>query len=77
MRSSEFGGSFDLFFSLFQLIVEISSVSSESLNYCTTSGLVTQLLRELTGEDVLVRCVDSDFLEINALFGVSGSNCGI
>uniref|UniRef100_A0A2K6DET1 26S proteasome non-ATPase regulatory subunit 5 n=1 Tax=Macaca nemestrina TaxID=9545 RepID=A0A2K6DET1_MACNE len=38
------------------LIVEISSVSPESLNYCTTSGLVTQLLRELTGEDVLVRC---------------------
>uniref|UniRef100_A0A2K6SVM8 26S proteasome non-ATPase regulatory subunit 5 n=1 Tax=Saimiri boliviensis boliviensis TaxID=39432 RepID=A0A2K6SVM8_SAIBB len=42
------------------LIVEISSVSSESLNYCTTSGLVTQLLRELTGEDVLVRatCIE-------------------
>nr|XP_040142154.1 26S proteasome non-ATPase regulatory subunit 5 isoform X2 [Ictidomys tridecemlineatus] len=45
---------------LSQLIVEISSVSSESLNYCTTSGLVTQLLRELTGEDVLVRatCIE-------------------
>uniref|UniRef100_A0A667H697 26S proteasome non-ATPase regulatory subunit 5 n=1 Tax=Lynx canadensis TaxID=61383 RepID=A0A667H697_LYNCA len=44
----------------FCLIVEISSVSPESLNYCTTSGLVTQLLRELTGEDVLVRatCVE-------------------
>ncbi|KAH0517073.1 26S proteasome non-ATPase regulatory subunit 5 [Microtus ochrogaster] len=42
------------------LIVEIASVSSESLNYCTTSGLVTQLLRELTGEDVLVRatCIE-------------------
>uniref|UniRef100_A0A2K5P0U6 26S proteasome non-ATPase regulatory subunit 5 n=1 Tax=Cercocebus atys TaxID=9531 RepID=A0A2K5P0U6_CERAT len=42
------------------LIVEISSVSPESLNYCTTSGLVTQLLRELTGEDVLVRatCIE-------------------
>uniref|UniRef100_A0A9L0IL34 26S proteasome non-ATPase regulatory subunit 5 n=1 Tax=Equus asinus TaxID=9793 RepID=A0A9L0IL34_EQUAS len=43
------------------LIVEISSVSPESLNYCTTSGLVTQLLRELTGEDVLVRatCIET------------------
>ncbi|XP_077769246.1 26S proteasome non-ATPase regulatory subunit 5 isoform X2 [Canis aureus] len=42
------------------LIVEISSVSPESLTYCTTSGLVTQLLRELTGEDVLVRatCIE-------------------
>ncbi|OWK07277.1 PSMD5 [Cervus elaphus hippelaphus] len=38
---------------VYELIVEISSVSPESLNYCTTSGLVTQLLRELTGEDVL------------------------
>ncbi|XP_040591532.1 26S proteasome non-ATPase regulatory subunit 5 isoform X2 [Mesocricetus auratus] len=45
---------------VYELIVEISSVSSESLNYCTTSGLVTQLLRELTGEDVLVRatCIE-------------------
>ncbi|KAM9641960.1 26S proteasome non-ATPase regulatory subunit 5 isoform 2-T2 [Trichechus inunguis] len=45
---------------VYELIVEISSVSPESLNYCTTSGLVTQLLRELTGEDVLVRatCVE-------------------
>nr|KAF6486786.1 proteasome 26S subunit, non-ATPase 5 [Rousettus aegyptiacus] len=42
------------------LIVEVSSTSPESLNYCTTSGLVTQLLRELTGEDVLVRatCIE-------------------
>uniref|UniRef100_A0A8C0RK09 26S proteasome non-ATPase regulatory subunit 5 n=2 Tax=Canis lupus familiaris TaxID=9615 RepID=A0A8C0RK09_CANLF len=42
------------------LIVEISSVSPESLTYCTPSGLVTQLLRELTGEDVLVRatCIE-------------------
>lgn len=44
----------DLFLFL-QLIVEISSVSPESLSYCTSSGLITQLLRELTGEDVLVR----------------------
>ncbi|KAL1787052.1 26S proteasome non-ATPase regulatory subunit 5 [Sigmodon hispidus] len=45
---------------VYELVVEISSVSSESLNYCTTSGLVTQLLRELTGEDVLVRatCIE-------------------
>ncbi|XP_040819183.1 26S proteasome non-ATPase regulatory subunit 5 isoform X2 [Ochotona curzoniae] len=42
------------------LIVEISSVSPESLSYCTSSGLITQLLRELTGEDVLVRatCIE-------------------
>ncbi|XP_022356798.1 26S proteasome non-ATPase regulatory subunit 5 isoform X4 [Enhydra lutris kenyoni] len=45
---------------VYELIVEISSVSPESLTYCTTSGLVTQLLRELTGEDVLVRatCIE-------------------
>jgi 26S proteasome non-ATPase regulatory subunit 5 len=54
---------------VYELIVEISSVSSESLNYCTTSGLVTQLLRELTGEDVLVRCVDlREFVNQNVLF---------
>ncbi|XP_044517441.1 26S proteasome non-ATPase regulatory subunit 5 isoform X2 [Gracilinanus agilis] len=42
------------------LIVEISSVSPESLKYCTDSGLVTQLIRELTGDDVLVRatCIE-------------------
>ncbi|KAM8941345.1 LOW QUALITY PROTEIN: 26S proteasome non-ATPase regulatory subunit 5-like [Lycaon pictus] len=39
---------------VYELIVEISSVSPESLTYCTTSGLVTQLLGELTGEDVLL-----------------------
>uniref|UniRef100_A0A9L0S3P3 26S proteasome non-ATPase regulatory subunit 5 n=1 Tax=Equus caballus TaxID=9796 RepID=A0A9L0S3P3_HORSE len=46
---------------VYELIVEISSVSPESLNYCATSGLVTQLLRELTGEDVLVRatCIET------------------
>ncbi|EDL08628.1 proteasome (prosome, macropain) 26S subunit, non-ATPase, 5, isoform CRA_b, partial [Mus musculus] len=45
---------------VYELIIDISSVSSESLNYCTTSGLVTQLLKELTGEDVLVRatCIE-------------------
>uniref|UniRef100_A0A4X2KE14 26S proteasome non-ATPase regulatory subunit 5 n=1 Tax=Vombatus ursinus TaxID=29139 RepID=A0A4X2KE14_VOMUR len=42
------------------LIVEIASVSPESLKYCTNSGLVTQLIRELTGDDVLVRatCIE-------------------
>ncbi|XP_049629027.1 26S proteasome non-ATPase regulatory subunit 5 [Suncus etruscus] len=45
---------------VYELIVEISSTSPESLNYCTTSGLITELLRELTGEDVLVRatCIE-------------------
>ncbi|XP_044517440.1 26S proteasome non-ATPase regulatory subunit 5 isoform X1 [Gracilinanus agilis] len=45
---------------VYELIVEISSVSPESLKYCTDSGLVTQLIRELTGDDVLVRatCIE-------------------
>ncbi|XP_028919524.1 26S proteasome non-ATPase regulatory subunit 5 [Ornithorhynchus anatinus] len=45
---------------VYELIVKISSVSAESLNYCTNTGLVTQLIRELTGEDVLVRatCIE-------------------
>ncbi|XP_051835496.1 26S proteasome non-ATPase regulatory subunit 5 [Antechinus flavipes] len=45
---------------VYELIVEIASVSPESLKYCTNSGLVTQLIRELTGDDVLVRatCIE-------------------
>uniref|UniRef100_A0AAX7TVK8 26S proteasome non-ATPase regulatory subunit 5 n=1 Tax=Astatotilapia calliptera TaxID=8154 RepID=A0AAX7TVK8_ASTCA len=38
-----------------QLVVEISSVSPISLGYCANSGLISQLLSELTGDDVLVR----------------------
>ncbi|NXD30766.1 PSMD5 ATPase, partial [Spelaeornis formosus] len=42
------------------LIVEISSVSAESLSYCADSGLIPELIEELTGEDVLVRatCIE-------------------
>ncbi|XP_051492818.1 26S proteasome non-ATPase regulatory subunit 5 isoform X2 [Apus apus] len=43
-----------------ELIVEISSVSAESLNYCANSGLISELIGELTGDDVLVRatCIE-------------------
>ncbi|XP_029469057.1 26S proteasome non-ATPase regulatory subunit 5 [Rhinatrema bivittatum] len=40
---------------VYELIVKISSVSAESLDYCTNSGLVLQLIEELTGDDILVR----------------------
>nr|XP_033817556.1 26S proteasome non-ATPase regulatory subunit 5 [Geotrypetes seraphini] len=40
---------------VYELIVKISSVSSKSLNYCINSGLVLQLVEELTGDDILVR----------------------
>ncbi|XP_068929908.1 26S proteasome non-ATPase regulatory subunit 5 isoform X2 [Petaurus breviceps papuanus] len=45
---------------VYELIVEIASVSPESLKYCINSGLVTRLIRELTGDDVLVRatCIE-------------------
>ncbi|NWZ71347.1 PSMD5 ATPase, partial [Acrocephalus arundinaceus] len=45
---------------VYELIVEISSVSAESLNYCASSGLIAELIGELTGEDVLVRatCIE-------------------
>lgn len=32
-------------------------MSADSLNYCANSGLISDLLGELTGEDVLVRYV--------------------
>uniref|UniRef100_A0A8C5UKC8 26S proteasome non-ATPase regulatory subunit 5 n=1 Tax=Malurus cyaneus samueli TaxID=2593467 RepID=A0A8C5UKC8_9PASS len=45
---------------VYELIVEISSVSAESLNYCASSGLIPELIGELTGDDVLVRatCIE-------------------
>ncbi|NXY38377.1 PSMD5 ATPase, partial [Pomatorhinus ruficollis] len=48
------------YYNVFTLIVEISSVSAESLNYCASSGLIPELIGELTGEDVLVRatCIE-------------------
>ncbi|XP_043085865.1 26S proteasome non-ATPase regulatory subunit 5 isoform X2 [Puntigrus tetrazona] len=38
-----------------ELIVEVSTVSPVSLGYCANSGLISQMLEELTGDDVLVR----------------------
>ncbi|KAG9468657.1 26S proteasome non-ATPase regulatory subunit 5 [Eleutherodactylus coqui] len=45
---------------VYELLVEISSVSTESLSFCANSGILSQLLEELTGDDVLVRvtCVE-------------------
>ncbi|XP_061589283.1 26S proteasome non-ATPase regulatory subunit 5 [Cololabis saira] len=40
---------------IYELVVEISSVSPISLGYCANSGLISQLLNELTGDDVLIR----------------------
>ncbi|XP_062867612.1 26S proteasome non-ATPase regulatory subunit 5 [Trichomycterus rosablanca] len=40
---------------VYELVVEISSVSPVYLGYCANSSLITQLLEELTGDDVLVR----------------------
>ncbi|KAM8933708.1 26S proteasome non-ATPase regulatory subunit 5 [Pelodytes ibericus] len=45
---------------VYELVVEISSLSADSLNYCVNSGLIPELLQEVTGNDVLVRvtCVE-------------------
>uniref|UniRef100_W5L5Q2 26S proteasome non-ATPase regulatory subunit 5 n=1 Tax=Astyanax mexicanus TaxID=7994 RepID=W5L5Q2_ASTMX len=40
---------------VYELVVEVSSVSPVSLGYCANSSFISQLLEELTGEDVLVR----------------------
>lgn len=47
--------------------MEISSVSAESLNYCANSGLIPELIGELTGEDVLVRYVGEFAKEISTI----------
>ncbi|XP_040261962.1 26S proteasome non-ATPase regulatory subunit 5 [Bufo bufo] len=45
---------------VYELAVGLSSVSAESLSVCADSGIVPQLLEELTGDDILVRvtCVE-------------------
>ncbi|XP_075435060.1 26S proteasome non-ATPase regulatory subunit 5 [Ascaphus truei] len=45
---------------VYEMVVEISSVSSGSLSCCVNSGLIPQLLEELSGADVLVRvtCIE-------------------
>ncbi|XP_077050451.1 26S proteasome non-ATPase regulatory subunit 5 [Siphateles boraxobius] len=40
---------------VYELIVEVSTVSPVSLGYCANSSLLSQLLEELSGDDVLVR----------------------
>ncbi|XP_051961246.1 26S proteasome non-ATPase regulatory subunit 5-like [Xyrauchen texanus] len=40
---------------VYELIVDVSTVSPVSLGYCANSSLISQLLEELTGDDVLVR----------------------
>ncbi|XP_008324524.1 26S proteasome non-ATPase regulatory subunit 5 [Cynoglossus semilaevis] len=39
----------------YELVVEISSISPISLGYCANSGLISKLLSELTGDDILIR----------------------
>uniref|UniRef100_A0A8C1KV63 26S proteasome non-ATPase regulatory subunit 5 n=1 Tax=Cyprinus carpio TaxID=7962 RepID=A0A8C1KV63_CYPCA len=40
---------------VYELIVGVSTVSPVCLGYCANSGLISQMLEELTGDDVLVR----------------------
>uniref|UniRef100_A0A672HTK3 26S proteasome non-ATPase regulatory subunit 5 n=1 Tax=Salarias fasciatus TaxID=181472 RepID=A0A672HTK3_SALFA len=40
---------------IYELVVEIASVSPISLGYCANSSVLAQLLGELTGDDVLIR----------------------
>ncbi|CAK6976066.1 S proteasome non-ATPase regulatory subunit 5 [Scomber scombrus] len=40
---------------IYELVVEISSVSPISFGYCANSSFISQLLGELTGDDVLIR----------------------
>uniref|UniRef100_A0AAQ6IHK6 26S proteasome non-ATPase regulatory subunit 5 n=1 Tax=Anabas testudineus TaxID=64144 RepID=A0AAQ6IHK6_ANATE len=40
---------------IYELVVKISSVSPISLGYCANSSIISQLLGELTGDDVLIR----------------------
>ncbi|KAF3701885.1 26S proteasome non-ATPase regulatory subunit 5 [Channa argus] len=40
---------------IYELVVEISGVSPISLGYCANSNFISQLLGELTGDDVLIR----------------------
>ncbi|KAK2819333.1 hypothetical protein Q5P01_024894 [Channa striata] len=40
---------------IYELVVEISCVSPISLGYCANSSFISELLDELTGDDVLIR----------------------
>ncbi|XP_032088927.1 26S proteasome non-ATPase regulatory subunit 5 isoform X2 [Thamnophis elegans] len=45
---------------VYELVINISSTSVDSLNYCVNSGLLSEMIEELTGNDVLVRvtCIE-------------------
>uniref|UniRef100_A0A8D0HL42 26S proteasome non-ATPase regulatory subunit 5 n=1 Tax=Sphenodon punctatus TaxID=8508 RepID=A0A8D0HL42_SPHPU len=45
---------------VYELVIDISSASVDSLNYCASSGLISELIGELMGDDVLVRatCIE-------------------
>uniref|UniRef100_A0A3Q3N2P7 26S proteasome non-ATPase regulatory subunit 5 n=1 Tax=Mastacembelus armatus TaxID=205130 RepID=A0A3Q3N2P7_9TELE len=47
---------------IYELVVEISSVSPISLGYCANSSLISQLLSELTGDDVLIRATATEMV---------------
>ncbi|KAM4532309.1 26S proteasome non-ATPase regulatory subunit 5 [Fundulus diaphanus] len=47
---------------IYELVVEISSFSPISLGYCANSGLISQLLSELTGDDVLIRATSVEMV---------------
>ncbi|XP_044190229.1 26S proteasome non-ATPase regulatory subunit 5 [Thunnus albacares] len=47
---------------IYELVVEISSVSPISLGYCANSSLISQLLGELTGDDVLIRATATEMV---------------
>ncbi|XP_075041763.1 26S proteasome non-ATPase regulatory subunit 5 [Mixophyes fleayi] len=56
---------------VYELLVEISSVSAESLDFCVKSGILPQLLEELTGDDVLLRvtCTETVTMLAGSLHG--------
>uniref|UniRef100_A0A8C6UKG7 26S proteasome non-ATPase regulatory subunit 5 n=1 Tax=Neogobius melanostomus TaxID=47308 RepID=A0A8C6UKG7_9GOBI len=47
---------------IYELVVEVSSFSPISFGYCVNSGLVLQLLGELTGDDVLIRVTAAEMV---------------
>ncbi|XP_037609343.1 26S proteasome non-ATPase regulatory subunit 5 [Sebastes umbrosus] len=47
---------------IYELVVEISSVSPISLGYCANSSFISQLLGELTGDDVLIRATSIEMV---------------
>ncbi|XP_015276657.1 PREDICTED: 26S proteasome non-ATPase regulatory subunit 5 [Gekko japonicus] len=45
---------------VYELVVNIAAASADALNYCVNSGLLSLLIEELTGNDMLVRatCIE-------------------